>query len=357
MMQREDTEGLRYWLSLSMVRGVAQSVREAIEEGKDVREIFHSVTSGRRDTGGILDTACKEMEKAHAMGVELIGFDSPLYPEPLRHIHEPPLVLYAMGRLELLSSSSVAVVGTRNASSYGRCMAERLGAGLSEAGISVVSGMARGCDTFAHRGALAKGGNTIAVLGTGIDIVYPKENRRLYDEIKEQGLVVTEFPFSTPPLAKNFPVRNRIISGLTSGVVVVEAPLKSGAMMTARLSLEAGREVFALPGRADSKRSGGTNRLIKEGAVLVEDTDDILSVLFPEHCAVRTEKTENPVEIEIDGEEELIFRVLDDEPLHIDNIVEKSGLPVERLTSVLLTMELKGFVEQRPGKFFVKRTD
>jgi len=354
MMQTEDTGHLKYWLSLSMMRGMGKSVRAAIEEGSTVEEVFYSTASQRTDAQALIDAARKEIDLALARGVRFVTFDSPLYPECLRHIYDPPLALYVLGKEELLSSPSVAVVGTRNASSYGRQMAERFGAGLSEAGITVVSGMARGCDTWAHRGALSKGGNTIAVLGTGIDVVYPKENRRLYEEIKEQGLIVTEFPLSTPPLAKNFPVRNRIISGLTGGVVVVEAPVRSGAMMTARLSLEAGREVFALPGRADSQKSGGTNRLIKEGAILVENVEDVLSVLFPEHCHTSTEEAESTVEI--NREEELIFKVLDDEPLHIDSIVERSGLPVDRLASLLLTMELKGFIEQRPGKFFVKRT-
>lgn len=353
------SEELKYWVALSLMRGAWRALRQCYDKPHLIEPdcLFERAafqTGTLKET--LLEEAQRLIERAHATGIGLIGFGSASYPELLRHIYEPPFVLYAQGRVELLHAPSVAVVGTRRASGYGRQMAERFGGELSSAGVTVVSGMARGCDTWAHRGALACGGNTIAVLGTGIDVVYPRENKSLYRDIADKGLLLTEFCFGTPPLAKNFPIRNRIISGLTAGVVVIEAPIRSGAMMTARLSLESGREVFALPGRADSKRSSGTHRLIKEGAMLVEDAQDVLTALFPGLNTSPRQQAEPEPAAMAEDEERLLYNLLEEEPLHIDSIQQKSGLPSDRLAYLLLTMELKGFVEQRPGKFFVKRT-
>ncbi len=343
-----------------------------------------------------------EVEREAALleesGVSLITICDKEYPTRLASIFVPPLVLYVAGRLESPAGVSifderlpaVAVVGTRRASHYGMEMAEAIGRGLAASGIIVASGMARGCDTAAHRGALSVGGLTMAVLGTGVDMFYPAENKRLYEEIKESGLVLSEFPMGTAPLPMNFPLRNRIISGLSLAVVVVEAPLRSGAMMTARMALDEGREVFALPGHAGSKKGSGTNKLIKDGAVLVESAEDIIKVLSSNQVGAgvsqrQIKKRQNlnnnseqprlfseqvledqqssqkaavqPVARPTSActEEDLIIGFLDDGPLHIDSIVEKSGIAVQRLSGLLLDMELKGVVAQKPGKLFIKK--
>ncbi len=334
-------------------------------------------------------------------GVSLLTVSDKEYPTRLASIFAPPLVLYVAGRLESPAGVSifdqrlpaVAVVGTRRASHYGIEMAEAIGRGLASSGIIVASGMARGCDTAAHRGALSVGGLTMAVLGTGVDMVYPAENKRLYEEIKESGLVLSEFPMGTAPLPMNFPLRNRIISGLSLAVVVVEAPLRSGAMMTARMALEEGREVFALPGHAGSRKGSGTNKLIKDGAVLVESAEDIIKALSSDQLGAgagqrqtkkRPDLNNNPEQPRLfseqapearqstekatvqpaaslagngkeEGLEGLVIGFLDDGPLHIDSIVEKTGIAVQRLTGLLLDMELKGLVAQKPGKLFIKK--
>ncbi|MFQ5328924.1 MAG: DNA-processing protein DprA [Thermodesulfobacteriota bacterium] len=235
-------------------------------------------------------------------------------------IRSAPPFFYTKGDLSLLSSQSVAVVGTRYPTHYGRRMSETLGRDLALAGVTVVSGMARGCDTAAHRGALSAKGKAVAVLGTGVNIVYPRENRRLYEEIGAKGLVVSEFSMNTPPHHANFPQRNRIISGLSLGVVVVEAPLRSGALITASCALDCGREVFALPGEVTSMKSRGTNRLIRDGATVVESFRDIVETLSlgdvvngAATVEGKTDRADHPPEVkprpELAGEEEVIVRL------------------------------------------------
>ncbi len=374
-----DGERLKYWLALRRIIGREKVVappelKALLDAVEDARDLFEGRCYGPGERGGMdrsfeviaekamdfseWDRIEKELELVEGHGVRLVTFKDGDYPERLREIYDPPLVLYAKGGFYDGDSPVAAVVGTRRATHYGLSMAEAIGRGLAEAGVVVVSGLARGCDTAAHRGALkAAGRKTVAVLGTGIDVVYPKENRRLYDEIAERGLILSEFPMSTPPLAMNFPVRNRIISGLSMGVVVVEAPLRSGAVMTARLALEEGREVFALPGRAGAKTSGGTNRLIKNGAVLVEGVDDILDVLCPGRNLHTTgdDRSCGTAKERPSGVEGLVIGLLDEGPLHIDDITEKSGLSVREVSALLLSMELKGLVEQRPGKLFTRK--
>ncbi|NQT23051.1 MAG: DNA-protecting protein DprA [Candidatus Omnitrophica bacterium] len=218
----------------------------------------------------------KEIELIEKLGIKVITIDDKEYPSNLKHIYNPPKVLYVKGKIVPKDHYSIAVVGARKSSTYGRETAARLARELAEKSITVVSGMARGIDTYAHRGALESGGRTIAVLGCGINIIYPPENKSLMEEISKSGAVISEFPINTPPLRRNFPMRNRIISGLSFGVVVVEAAEKSGSLITASLALEQGREVFSVPGRVDTRLSRGTLALIKEGAKLVENVDDIL---------------------------------------------------------------------------------
>jgi DNA processing protein len=255
----------------------------------------------------------------------------------------------------------VAVVGSRKPSPYGQLVAQRLSAELAQYGFTVVSGLARGVDSLAHQGALQAGGRTIAVLGSGINVVYPPEHRRLYEAIRNQGAVVSEFPFDTKPDRWNFPRRNRIISGLTLGTLVVEASDQSGSLHTARHALEQGREVFAVPGRIDVPSSRGTNNLIKRGAKLVEGIDDLLEE-FPEtvRLAVRqrgtvsvpTDAPQMPTDLTPD--EAQILGLVPHEETHIEAIIHTSQLPAQAVASILLTLELRGLVRQFPGTFFAR---
>jgi DNA processing protein len=298
----------------------------------------------------------KEVEQDLALaeknGVSIITFSDPDYPTLLRHIHDPPPVLYVRGRLHT-DSLNIAIVGSRNATSYGRGVTERLSSNLARRGFAVVSGMARGIDAAAHKGALAAGGKTIAVLGCGLDTIYPSENRSLFYRIAESGAVISEFPFLTPPDARNFPVRNRIISGLALGTVIVEATQKSGSLITARLAAEQGREVFAVPGSVTSFKSMGTHRLIKQGAKLVEHVDDIIEELNIARPIPTIGTKEGPV-IPLTPEEKKVIDELSPYPVHIDKLVRDLSLSAAQVSSLLLQLELKGLVTQSPGKLFAR---
>jgi DNA processing protein len=284
------------------------------------------------------------------LGVRLIPWSDPLYPLNLSYIYDPPFLLYVKGSLEKEDEKAVAVVGTRRATVYGKIVARRLARELAREGITVVSGMARGIDTAAHEGALEEGGRTIAVLGCGVDLVYPPENSSLAEEIIKKGAVISEFPLGTRPFAHNFPRRNRIISGLSRGVVVVEAPYKSGALITADCALEQGREVFAIPGTITSPCSRGTNRLIKEGAKIVEDVSDILEELN----LVSLKEDEPGIELQLSFEEKSVLDYLSSEPSHIDEVVKKTRLPVAKVGDILMRLQLKGMVRELPGKLFIR---
>ncbi len=302
------------------------------------------------------------VERLAAMHVEVLAFVDPRYPRPLRWIPDPPPVLYMRGTLEEEDELAVAVVGTRKPSAYGRLQAQRLSAELARSGFTVVSGTARGIDSLAHAGALEAGGRTLAVLGSGINVIYPPENRRLYEAISQHGAVLTELPLDAKPERWNFPRRNRLISGLTLGTLVVEATAHSGSLHTARHALEQGREVFAVPGRIDAPNSRGTNGLIKHGAKLVEEVEDIMAE-FPE--AVRHAVTQRRSQIsapppptspapDLDPDEAHVLALLSPEETHIDALIAASQLPPQVVASILVTLELRGCVRQLPGKFFVR---
>ncbi|CAG0972172.1 DNA processing protein DprA [Gammaproteobacteria bacterium] len=297
------------------------------------------------------DRAEREMELAAKKGARVVAYEDPSYPGALRLTYDPPFVLYMVGNEYREEAPAVAIVGTRHPTRYGTEMAETLGRALAYAGVNVVSGMARGCDASGHKGALKAGGFTTAVLGTGADVVYPPEAGKLYSEIIEKGVVVSEYLMGTPPQPRNFPRRNRIISGLSLGVAVVEAPLRSGSLMTARLSLEYGREVFAFPGQVNSMRSSGTNRLIKDGAALIEGAKDIMEALG---LASPQEREQAPAE-KPEGDELLLYNAIGKGMEHIDSLCAKTGLSAARASTLLLEMELKGIVEQKPGKSFLRR--
>jgi DNA processing protein len=260
------------------------------------------------------------------------------------------------GEMKEEDAISISIVGTRNVSWYGKEVATRLSQGLAKRGVTVVSGMARGIDSLAHRAALEAGGRTIAVLGNGLNTVYPPENRKLKEEIVERGAVISEFVMEARPERVNFPVRNRIISGLSLGTIVVEASSRSGALITARMALEQGREVFAVPGSVSSETSRGTNSLIKRGAKLVENVDDILEELPGDLEGLLkegAEESELPPP-QLSPEEEKVFSLLNREAQHIDILTEKSGLPASRVAGILVNLELEGLAEQLPGKSFTR---
>ncbi|MFQ5626315.1 MAG: DNA-processing protein DprA [Methyloligellaceae bacterium] len=302
-----------------------------------------------------------ELARLQKERLTVLSILDPRYPRSLRWIPDPPLVLYVRGSLEAEDTLAVAVVGSRKPSHYGRLMAQRLSAALVRHGFTVVSGLARGIDSQAHQSALQAGGRTVAVLGSGINVVYPPENRRLYDAICSAGAVLSEFPLDTKPDRWNFPRRNRIISGLALGTLVVEATARSGALHTARHALEQGREVFAVPGRIDMPNSRGTHSLIKHGAKLVEGIDDILAE-FPEtvHDSAIRERTRPeaaaaaPSPADLSADEARVLEQMQPEETHIDAVIQASQLPAHVVASILVTLELRGLVRQFPGKFFAR---
>jgi DNA processing protein len=295
----------------------------------------------------------RELKLIEEFNVSLVTIKDQSYPKNLRQIYDAPPLLYVRGSLEPRDDLAISMVGSRLATSYGRTVTERIAGDLARHGVTMVSGMARGIDSAAHRGSLSVGGRTIAVLGCGVNIIYPRENRHLFEEIMAHGAVISEFPMSTPPEGMNFPRRNRIISGLSLGVVIVQASARSGSLITARLALEQNRDVFAVPGNIGMARSQGTNRLIKQGAKLVESAEDILEEVLPRFQHQGT--TSEDRDFSLEEEEERVFSLLEDEPIHIDSIIAQTRMAASRISSILLQLELKGLVQQLSGKRFVKK--
>ena len=320
----------------------------------------------------LFERADAELERVRALGGDIILLDDGVYPALLREIFDPPLTLYVKGNwAACLEAPCVGMVGSRQCSTYGRNAAESLSRELAARGVTVVSGLARGIDGAAHRGALDAGGKTVAVMATGLDSIYPREHEKLAQEILDKGgALVTQFPLETPPLPENFPYRNRIISGLSLGVIVTEATERSGSLITARLALEQNREVFAVPGNITSRTSFGTNYLIKSaGAKLVQQWQDIASELPPEIAAqllppepAKKKKGDNLVEqlaLMPDGlttDEQKVFALLSPaEALHIDELSVQTGLGVPQLAGVLLSLEMRELIRQLPGKCFTRK--
>ena len=293
-------------------------------------------------------------------GVVLVSHADKNYPGLLSKIPDAPVLLYVKGTLKKEDNVAVALVGSRKASFYGVSVAEKFARGLAEFGITIVSGMARGIDAAAHEGALKAKGRTMAVLGSGLSKIYPPEHKKLFSRIAESGAVVSEFPMTEPPSAFNFPKRNRIISGLSLGVVVVEASNKSGALITSRFALEQGREVFAVPGKVDSPNSKGVHGLIKDGAKLVHSIDDILEEIAPQ--AKEYLKKSGPKEADLfsgarlSGTEKDIFDCITSDAAHVDEIAGHARCTIPEAMNVLLRLELKHLVKQLPGKLFVRNT-
>ena len=297
----------------------------------------------------------KEFASAKKLGLKIITLYDKDYPENLKNIPGAPIVLYIKGELKEEDKSAIAIVGSRRASFYGMSCAERFGFELAENKFSVVSGMARGIDTCAHRGALKASGRTIAVIGSGFNHLYPLENERLAEEISLSGAVISEFPIDTKPLPHNFPRRNRLISGLSLGVLVVEAAGNSGALITADFALEQGREVFAIPGKVDSNNSFGTNELIKQGAKLVSCADDIMDeFILPSKPLVKEAARENKNESLVDCNEAKVYDLINEKSVQLDELVEKSSLDIPQISDILLKLRLKKLVRELPGKQYIR---
>ncbi|PWU06344.1 MAG: DNA-protecting protein DprA [Verrucomicrobia bacterium] len=294
-----------------------------------------------------------EWKRIEAFGAKVLPITTPEYPPLLRHITAPPPVLYVWGNLR--HQPAIAVVGTRNSTSYGIECAKKLSFQLAYSGVTIVSGLARGIDSFAHQGALAAQGQTIAVLGSGFCKLYPPENQTLAERIASSGAVISELPMLAAANRQTFPARNRIISGLSLGVLVVEAGAKSGALLTAYAAVDQGRSVYAIPGRMDRSTSAGSNALLKQGAKLVTCAQDILddfSLLFREPPAL-ARPSDPPADLS--PEQKKIFSLLGGEPLHLDAVAAQAKLPVALVSSTLLSLELAGWVRQLAGRHFIKR--
>lgn len=296
------------------------------------------------------DTLRRKKDTLVENEVDVLPYYASDYPKWLTRIDHFPPILFIRGSIIPRDEHSVAVIGTRGATVYGKEIARNFAAEFALAGVTVVSGMARGIDTEAHRGALHNGGRTIAVLGCGVDICYPPENKKLMTEIAGSGAVISEFDLGTPPLAHNFPRRNRIVSGLAKAVVAIEAKEKSGVMNTVKWALEQSKDVLAVPGNIFAKTSSGTNRLIKDGAVPVTSPEEVLDYLGMKH----TRRERAVREITLDEKESIIWEALSYEPVNLDALADKVNQPTRNILSVLLSLEIKGCVKQLPGMSFVK---
>jgi DNA processing protein len=352
-----------YWVGFSLVKGIGSVRFQALlDYFGDPQMAWHAPASALQSAGLgskvienlLLVRSSVSLERVwdgiQAQGINVLILEDEAYPKRLKEISQPPPVLYLRGVLCPEDEWAVAVVGTRRITGYGRQIAEEVAATLARSGITVISGLARGVDAVAHQAALNAGGRTLAVLGSGVDRIYPPENRRLAEQVIAHGAVVSDYPPGTPPESTNFPPRNRIISGLSMAVVVVEAGQTSGALITASFAADQGREVFAVPGNINAPHSMGTNRLIQNGAHPLLDPQEVLQVLeltmVTEHHAARASLPADAVEAQL-------YATLDREPLHIDEIRARTDLPIEKVTAALALMELKGMVRQVGGMNYV----
>jgi DNA processing protein len=371
-----DFDNLKYWIALKSTPGVGNVTFPAlVDKFGSLRAIFTTPAPQLATTPGISKKAAAaiacfkdwdkiklELDRTIKAGIKIITYQDELYPAKLLNIYDRPAFIYVKGTLTK-DEINIAMVGSRQASTYGKYTTEKISRELSNRGITIVSGLARGIDAAAHRGALTAQGRTIAVMGSGLDVIYPPENKKLYAEIVQNGAVISEYALGTPPLASNFPSRNRIISGMSYGVVVVEAGEKSGSLITARLALEQDREVFAVPGSIDSTGARGTNKLIKQGAKLIENIDDILEDILPQiekltpPTATFAESSiaiEHPITAKLSAIEQIIIDLISTNNLQVDEIIAATALaPAEALSS-LMSLELKGIIKQHPGKFFTR---
>lgn len=376
---------MREWIALNMTPGIGpRAAAKLLERFGSAEGVYHAQRAELEKlrllpeavdsiiARDLHEKAEVELLNVRRIGGDILVLDDGVYPSLLREIYDPPIALYVKGAWsQCLDQPCIAIVGSRKCSTYGQNAALMLARDLAQRGVTVVSGFARGIDAAAHRGAIEAGGRTVGVLGTGIDEVYPRDHKRLADEILERGgALVSQFPLATPPVSENFPYRNRIISGLSLGVVVVEAAENSGSLITARLAIEQNREVFAIPGNITSRTSFGTNYLIKgAGAKLVQQWQDIAAELPPQIAARLLPPPLGPKKKEksladqlamvpqgLTGYEHSVFKLLSaDDPKHIDALVDRSKLSISELTAALLTLEMRDLVRALPGKCFVRK--
>jgi len=311
-----------------------------------------------------------ELERAGKLGVWLVHMEDARYPKVLQQIYDPPPVLYVKGTLGREDNLAIAIVGSRRCSLYGQEQASRLAHLLAAAGFTIVSGLARGIDSAAHQGALAAEGRTLAVQGCGLAQAYPPENKKLFELISRSGACLSELPLQYEPLAENFPTRNRIIAGLSLGTIVIEAGLRSGALITAKTALDSNREVMAVPGKVDSPLSKGPHRLVKDGAKLIESVEDVMEALgyvgdqLKEHTAVASRRAVEKVEtslfdagklkLKLKGNEQAVYESLGKEPLHVDQIIAETNLPPGAVNASVMSLRLKGLIKQLPGNLFAR---
>lgn len=382
-------EEILHWLALRLIPGLGpRSACKLVERYRTPQAVFRASRSELEglglsgsiaqsiSSGCTFEDAVLQQERMLQAGAALVAFTDPRYPQKLREIYDPPPVLFVRGRVELLAAVNVALVGTRRPTPYGTAVTERLAADLARAGVTVVSGMARGIDTAAHKGALAADGATIAVFGCGVDVIYPSENRKLASEIADKGLLVSEFPMGAPAYPQNFPIRNRIISGLSSGVVVVEGAQYSGSAITAKLALDQGRELFAVPGNVTSRMSWGPNLLIKQGARLLQDWNDVVAGLplrdrqrlaeatqprlwqesqCAEDTAARPQTAELPLGPLAGVASKLLEILKVDSATHIDDLMALlEDVSSSEVIAALFELEMLGLIKQMPGRNFVK---
>lgn len=348
--------GLAAWLTLAHAPGLgAGAIRRLLKEfglpeavlaarRSELARLVPAAALQGLDAPATRSAVERSLEWATSPGCHIVALSDPAYPRLLYEIPDPPTLLFARGRLELAGAAALAIVGSRNATPQGLANAESFAKALSAAGLGIASGLALGIDTAAHRGGLAGIGSTVAVLGTGVDICYPAKNAALAEEIAARGLLVSEFPLGTPPAAHNFPRRNRLISGMARGVLVVEAAMASGSLITARTAIEQGREVFAIPGSIHSPLAKGCHALIKAGAKLVDSVEDVLSELG----TWRADATARAPDATREGEPAILEHIGFD-PVDLDSLCARSGLPAERVSSQLLRLELDGRVAALPG--------
>jgi DNA processing protein len=377
-MPARSPEEILYWLALRLTPGLgARKMAELLAHFGSPAAIFRATTADLESaglnpsvarslaSGCAFEDAAGQHERLRQTGATLIALADPAYPARLAEIFDPPPLLYALGRLELAAAIKIAIVGSRRASAYGVAVAERLATELAALGVTVVSGMARGIDTAAHVGALSSPqAGTIAVFGCGLDVIYPAENRRLAERIAKEGLILTEFPLGQPAHPQNFPIRNRIVSGLCEGVVVVEGEQYSGSLITARLALDQNREVFAVPGNITNKLSFGPNLLIKQGAQLVQSATDIIDNLSWEARSALARQARLPLEPAAPPEptspmaaveQQVLAALRPDQPTQLDTLMEQLlDISSSELIAALFELELQGRARQLPGRCYVK---
>ncbi len=381
--KQQHSADIEKWLKLIRAEGVGPTIfKRLIEQFTSIEHVFeasvHNLTKvegiGTRTAERIFATrqtfdAATEIALADRLGVWIMTMADKRYPPALKDIYDPPPVLYVKGDIVRSDSLAVAIVGSRRCTTYGREQAARFAHMLASAGFTIVSGMARGIDTAAHRGALAGGGRTIAVQGCGLSNVFPSENKKLFAATAESGACISELPLGYEPLSENFPGRNRIIAGLCMGVIIIEASAGSGSLITAKAALEYNREVMAIPGMIDSHASKGSHLLIKQGARLVDGIDDVMDALghigkgLKDHTADAAERSRQRAEmplfdaadLNLSDAERVVYGTLDGEPMHTDELIAQCRLAAGQVSSALISLRLKGLIRQLPGNVFLKK--